>query len=68
MSDPCPPCPIEDNSMFTILNVCRILFYTPIICLGGLISSVAYDYVTFKEKEKAREVLDIIKGERLFRK
>ena len=51
MSEPCPPCPIEDNSMFTILNICRILFYTPIICLGGLVSSVAYDYVTFKEKE-----------------
>ena len=44
---PCPECP--EQSMFSILNICRVLFYTPIIFLGGLVTSVAYDYVTFKE-------------------
>ena len=43
----CPPCP--EQSIFSILNICRIIFYTPIIFLGGLVTSVAYDYVTFKE-------------------
>ena len=54
MSDHCPPCP-EDNSMFTLLNVCKILFYTPIIFLSGLIGSVAYDYVTFKEEDVIKD-------------
>ena len=53
--EPCPPCPIEDNGMFTLLNVCRILFYTPIIFLSGLIGSVAYDYVTFKKEDENNE-------------
>lgn len=47
----CPQCP-EQQSMFSILTVCKVLFFTPIIFLGGLVTSVAYDYVTFKEDEK----------------
>ena len=46
---PCPECP--EQSMFSILNICRVLFYTPIILLGGIVTSVAYDYVTYKEDE-----------------
>ena len=45
----CQTCP--EQSMFSILTVCKVLFFTPIIFLGGLVTSVAYDYVTFKEDE-----------------
>ena len=51
---PCPPCP-EQQSMFSILTVCKVLFFTPIVFLGGLVTSVAYDYVTFKEDKKTEE-------------
>ena len=55
MSDHCPPCPEVDNSMFTLFNACKILFYTPILFLGGLLTSVAYDYVTFKEEDVIKD-------------
>ena len=51
---PCPQCP-EQQSMFSILTVCKVLFFTPIIFLGGLVTSVAYDYVTFKEEEQDKK-------------
>ena len=50
---PCPQCP--EQSMFSILTVCKVLFFTPIIFLGGLVTSVAYDYVTFKEDDEKIE-------------
>ena len=50
LSPECPPCP-EQQSIFSILTVCKVLFFTPIVFLGGLVTSVAYDYVTFKEDE-----------------
>jgi len=50
----CPPCP-EQQSMFSILSVCKILFFTPIVFLGGLVTSVAYDYVTFKEEDENKD-------------
>ena len=37
--------------LFNVINICRVLFYTPIILLGGIVTSVAYDYVSFKEDE-----------------
>ena len=49
----CPQCP--EQSMFNILTVCKVLFFTPIIFLGGLVTSVAYDYVTFKEEDEKSE-------------
>ena len=52
-SPECPPCP--EQSMFSILTVCKVLFFTPIIFLGGLVTSVAYDYVTFKEDDEKIE-------------
>lgn len=45
----CSQC--HEQSMFSILTVCKVLFFTPILFLGGLVTSVAYDYVTFKEDE-----------------
>ena len=49
----CQTCP--EQSMFSILTVCKVLFFTPIIFLGGLVTSVAYDYVTFKEDDEKIE-------------
>ena len=40
--------------MFSILTVCKVLFFTPIVFLGGLVTSVAYDYVTFKEEDNKK--------------
>ena len=41
--------------MFSILTVCKVLFFTPIIFLGGLVTTIAYDYVTFKEDDEKIE-------------
>ena len=49
----CPQCP-EQQSMFSILTVCKVLFFTPIIFLGGLVTTIAYDYVTFKEDDEKK--------------
>ena len=49
----CQVCP--EQSMFSILTVCKVLFFTPIVFLGGLVTSVAYDYVTFKEEDVKKE-------------
>ena len=51
----CQTCPAQ--SMFSILTVCKVLFFTPVIFLGGLVTSVAYDYVTFKEGEDDKKFL-----------
>lgn len=60
MVELCPECPqCPEQSMFSILTVCKVLFFTPIIFLGGLITSVAYDYVTFKEDEVEKTKEDI---------
>lgn len=46
----------ENNyTIFNILNICRIIFYTPIVFLGGLVGSIAYDYFTFNEDDEKRE-------------
>lgn len=50
----CPPCP-EQQSMFSILTVFKVLFFIPIVFLGGLVTSVAYDYVTFKEDDDEKK-------------
>ena len=42
-------CQIEDNSLFNTLNLCRFIFYTPILLLGSLIGSIVYDYITYKD-------------------
>ena len=39
------------NYIFTTGNMCRLFFYTPIIFCVSVIGSVAYDYLTYKEKE-----------------
>ena len=56
MVELCPECPqCPEQSMFSILTVCKVLFFTPIIFLGGLVTTVAYDYVTFKEDDEKIE-------------
>ena len=51
-----PQCP--EQSMFSILTICKVLFFTPIVFLGGLVTSVAYDYVTFKEDDHEKREED----------
>tara|TARA_Y100000389_G_C16962168_1_gene271577 strand:- start:1 stop:198 length:198 start_codon:yes stop_codon:yes gene_type:complete len=35
-----------DNNIF---NLCRLIFYVPIIFFGSVIASITYDYITFKD-------------------
>ena len=42
---------IITNYVFTSGNMYRLIFYTPIIFSFSVIGSVAYDYLTYKEKE-----------------
>ena len=37
------------NYVFYATNLCRLIFYTPIIIGLSIIGSVAYDYITYKE-------------------
>ena len=46
------------DSIFNYTNLCRIIFYTPVIFLGSILSSVIYDYITFKEDEDNNKKLD----------
>ena len=41
--------PEENYSIFTMLNLCRLFFYTPIVFFSGILGSIAYDYITYKE-------------------
>ena len=47
--------PEENYSLFSMLNLCRLFFYTPIVFFGGVLGSIAYDYITYKELESAKE-------------
>jgi len=38
-----------DNNIFNIFNLCRVIFYAPIILFGSLLVSITYDYITFKD-------------------
>ena len=33
--------------IFNITNLCRVLFYTPIVFCSSLVGSIAYDYITY---------------------
>ena len=33
--------------IFNITNLCRLLFYTPIVFFASLVGSIAYDYITY---------------------
>ena len=37
------------NYIFNVSNLCRLFFYTPIIFFGGVMSSILYDYITYKD-------------------
>jgi hypothetical protein len=56
MDDMSGTCQKEDNSLFTLMNLCRVFFYTPIVFFSGVLGSIAYDYITHKEPEKVTEV------------
>ena len=40
-----------EYSIFNIINLLRVVFYTPLLFLGSVIVSVTYDYITFKENK-----------------
>ena len=46
------------DSIFNYTNLCRIIFYTPIIFISGLFGSIIYDYITFKEDKNNNKKLD----------
>ena len=37
-----------------IFNICRVMFYVPIIFFGSVIVSITYDYITFKEEDEKK--------------
>ena len=39
------------NYIFTTRNLCRVIFYTPIIFISSVVGSVIYDYITFKDND-----------------
>ena len=52
-------CLLEDEySIFNIINLLRVVFYTPLLFLGSVIVSVSYDYITFKEDKLKEDKLD----------
>ena len=46
------------ESIFNYTNLCRIIFYTPVIFLGSVLGSIIYDYITFKDVEDNNKKLD----------
>jgi hypothetical protein len=47
----------EENNytIFNTLNMCRLIFYTPIVFLGSLLVSITYDYITYKDEENNKK-------------
>ena len=39
------------EEIFNLSNLCRIIFYTPVIFLGSVLTSVVYDYITYKKDD-----------------
>lgn len=39
------------EEIFNLSNLCRIIFYTPVIFLGSVLTSIAYDYITYKKDD-----------------
>lgn len=42
-------------NIFSNINLCRLIFYTPIIFLVSVVGSVSYDYITFKEDKEDKK-------------
>ena len=40
--------------IFSTTNFCRLIFYTPIIFCVSVIGSVAYDYLTYNDKDEKK--------------
>ena len=40
------------NYIFYATNLCRLIFYTPIILGISIIGSVIYDYIVYKDEEE----------------
>ena len=50
-------CPLYEEYYYIIFNeanLCRLIFYTPIIFCVSVIGSVIYDYVTYKEDKSKK--------------
>lgn len=41
-------------NIFSTTNFCRLIFYTPILFSISVISSVAYDYFTYKDYDEKK--------------
>tara|TARA_B100000902_G_scaffold398050_1_gene463602 strand:+ start:2416 stop:2541 length:126 start_codon:yes stop_codon:yes gene_type:complete len=41
-----------------MINLFRIIFYTPIIFVGSVMGSIIYDYITFDKEENNNKKLD----------
>lgn len=47
----------NDNNyiIFNTLNICRLIFYTPIVFFGSLLVSITYDYITYKDEDNNKK-------------
>ena len=43
------------NYIFYATNLCRLIFYTPIIIGISIVGSVIYDYVMYKDEEEDKD-------------
>ena len=48
----------EDNTIFNVFNLCRLIFYAPIVLFGSLLVSITYDYIIFKEDNNLNKKSD----------
>ena len=45
----------ENNTIFNVLNIFRIIFCVPIIFIGSLLVSITYDYITYKDEDNNKK-------------
>ena len=46
------------ENIFNYTNLCRIIFYAPVIFLGSVLGSILYDYITFKQDNNDNKKLN----------
>jgi len=51
----------DEYSIFNIINLLRVVFYTPLLFFGSVIVSVTYDYITFKEDKEEDKLSNLDK-------
>jgi len=42
------------ENIFNLSNLFRIIFYTPVFFLGSVLTSIVYDYVTYKKDDNKK--------------